>query len=269
MQDALQRIQNAVKDGVIDKATLGQKTTDARNKFYSTDASSESGVFSYWAGTWANTLMTNLKSKGLPTDLIAINPIKELGTYVERIAPAWCITTSAKNPEGIFKYFIDTMLDGGDIQTAWEYGAKGTHWNDKAETVTLADGKGTFEYKEGEFHFLPSPEKPSTLMSKNHIDPILALAKFKTSDPGEAKMTEAAKKNGEFFAKNSTVATPLPMTETLGENSTDINTTRNKVISEVALGNMTVEEGMKLYKDRVGTAVEAVLKSLNETKKSK
>ena len=269
MQDALQRIQNAVKDGVIDKATLGQKTTDARNKFYSTDASSESGVFSYWAGTWANTLMTNLKSKGLPTDLIAINPIKELGTYVERIAPAWCITTSAKNPEGIFKYFIDTMLDGGDIQTAWEYGAKGTHWDDKAETVTLAEGKGTFEYKEGEFHFLPSPEKPSTLMSKNHIDPILALAKFKTSDPGEAKMTEAAKKNGEFFAKNSTVATPLPMTETLGENSTDINTTRNKVISEVALGNMTVEEGMKLYKDRVGTAVEAVLKSLNETKKSK
>ncbi len=59
------------------------------------------------------------------------------------------------------------------------------------------------------------------------------------------------------------------MTETLGENSTDINTTRNKVISEVALDNMTVEEGMKLYKDRVGTAVEAVLKSLNETKKSK
>ena len=213
--------------------------------------------------------MTNLKSKGLPTDLIAINPIKELGTYVERIAPAWCITTSAKNPEGIFKYFIDTMLDGGDIQTAWTYGAKGTHWDDKAETVTLADNKGTFEYKEGEFHFLPSPEKPSTLMSKNHIDPILSLAKFKTADPGEAKMTEAAKKNGEFFAKNSTVATPLPMTEKLGENSTDINTTRNKVISEVALGNMTVEEGMKLYKDRVGTAVEAVLKSLNETKKSK
>ena len=71
------------------------------------------------------------------------------------------------------------MLDGGDIQTAWTYGAKATHWDDKAETVTLAENKGTFEYKEGEFHFLPSPEKPSTLMSKNHIDPILSLAKFK------------------------------------------------------------------------------------------
>ena len=80
---------------------FGFKSDNSSNGIDSS-ASSESGVFSYWAGTWANTLMTNLKSKGLPTDLIAINPIKELGTYVERIAPAWCITTSAKNPEGIF-----------------------------------------------------------------------------------------------------------------------------------------------------------------------
>ena len=210
--------------------------------------------------------MTNLKSKGLPTDLIAINPIKELGTYVERIAPAWCITTSAKNPEGIFKYFIDTMLDGGDIQTAWTYGAKGTHWDDKAETVTLADGKGTFEYKEGEFHFLPSPEKPSTLMSKNHIDPILALAKFQDGkeDPGASAMTETAKANGDFFAENSTVAVPLPMTTALSENITDINTARNYVISQVALGYMTVDEGMNYYKTTVGSLADTVLKSLNK-----
>ena len=123
----LQRLQDAVKDGVLDKASLGQKTSDARNKFYSTDPASESGVFTYWAGTWANTLKQNLEAKGLDGSLIAINPIKELGTYVERISPAICITKEAKNPEGIFKYFVETMLDGGDIQTAWEYGAKGTH----------------------------------------------------------------------------------------------------------------------------------------------
>ena len=266
MQDALQRIQNAVKDGVIDKATLGQKTTDARNKFYSTDASSESGVFSYWAGTWANTLMTNLKSKGLPTDLIAINPIKELGTYVERIAPAWCITTSAKNTEGIFKYFIDTMLDGGDIQTAWEYGAKGTHWDTKAETVTLQgkEDQGK-EYTEGTFHMLPSPEKPNSLMQKNHIDPILALAKYKNgTDPGSATMSDAAISNGEFFAKNSKVATPLPMTTELSENITDINQARNYVVAQVALGNMTVSEGMNYYKTTVGSLSETVVKSLNK-----
>jgi len=267
MKDALQRIQTAVKDGVIDKATLGQKTTDARNKFYSTDASTESGVFTYWAGTWAQTLRTNLASKKLDDNLIAINPIKELGTYVERIAPAWCINASAENPEGIFKYFIDTMLDGGDVQTAWEYGAKGTHWDTKAETVTLADdpdGKKSKTYAEGEFHMLPSPEKPSTLMTKNHIDPTLVLTKFKTSDPGEKSITEVTKTNAEFFAKNSTVAVPLPMNETLGADITDINTARNEAISKVALGDWTVDQAMKTYNDRVGALVQEVLKSLNK-----
>ena len=59
--------------------------------------------------------------------------------------------------------------------------------------------RGTYEYKEGEFHFLPSPEKPSILMSKNLIDPPFALGKFKTADPAEAKMSPVAKANAEFF----------------------------------------------------------------------
>ena len=202
-------------------------------------------------------------------ELIAIKPIKELGAYTERIAPCWCITTADKNPEGIFKYFIDTMLDGGDVQTLWEYGAKGTHWDTKAETVTLAkddEGKKTKTYEEGQFHFLPQPESPDKLMSKNHIDPILALAKYQDGkeDPGAGAMTETAKANGQFFAENSTVAVPLPMTTALSENITDINTARNYVISQVALGYMTVDEGMNYYKTTVGSLADTVLKSLNK-----
>lgn len=269
MKEALQRIQTAVNDGIIDKESVNNSTSNARDKFYSTDAGSESGVFTYWAGTWANTLKTQLATKGLDNELIAIKPITELGTYVERIAPCWCITTAAKNPEGIFKYFIDTMLDGGDVQTLWEYGAKGTHWDTKAETVTLAkddEGKKTKTYEEGQFHFLPQPESPDKLMSKNHIDPILALAKFQDGkeDPGASAMTETAKANGDFFAENSTVAVPLPMTTALSENITDINTARNYVISQVALGYMTVDEGMNYYKTTVGSLADTVLKSLNK-----
>lgn len=266
MEEALQRIQTAVNDGVIDKESVNNSTANARDKFYSTDASAESGVFTYWAGTWAYTLKTNLKNKGLDDELIAIKPISELGSYVERIAPCWCITTAAKNPEGIFKYFIDTMLDGGDIQTAWEYGAKGTHWDTKAETVTLQgkEDQGK-EYTEGTFHMLPSPEKPNSLMQKNHIDPILALAKYKNgTDPGSATMSDAAISNGEFFAKNSKVATPLPMTTELSENITDINQARNYVVAQVALGNMTVSEGMNYYKTTVGSLSDTVVKSLNK-----
>lgn len=267
MKDALVRLNTAVNDGIIDKATLDNDTAAARNKFYSTDPTTESGVFTYWAGTWADTLKTNLESRKLDGELVAINPITELGKYVERLSPAWCITKSATNPEGIFKYFIDTMLDGGDIQMAWEYGAKGTHWDTKAETVTLKDdeaGKNTKTYAEGVFHFLPSPEKPNTLMKKNHVDPVLALATFgDKEDPGKAALSEVATKNSEFFNANSEVATPLPMTDTLGENSGDIDQARREVITKVCLGDWSVDEGMKYYENTVGSKVKEVLKSLN------
>lgn len=262
MQDALTRIQTAVKDGVIDKESVNNSTANARDKFYADN----SGVFTYWAGTWADTLKTQLEAKGLDSELIAINPIKELGTYVERIAPAWCITTHAENPEGIFKYFIDTMLDGGDVQTAWEYGAKGTHWDTKAESVTVKgkEDKPT-EYKEGEFHMLPSPEKPTGLMKKNHIDPILALATFKNgTDPGAKAMTDVAKTNGEFFANNSTVAVAVPYTEEMADNISDINKQRNIIVSKVANGEMSAADGIKEYQSKVGNKVDEVLKSLNK-----
>lgn len=230
MEVAFQRIQTAVKDGVIDKKSVSNLTANARDKFYSKDAASESGVFTYWICIWANALTIQLAAKELDSELVVIKSIKELGSYVERIAPCWCITTAAKNPEGIFKYFIDTMLDGGDVQKLWEYGTKGTHWDDKAETVTLKgkEGEGA-TYEEGQFYMLPQPESPDKLTS-----------------------TDLARANGEFFAENSTVAVPLPMTTALSENITDINTAGNCVISQAALGYMEVDEGMNYYTRTVG-----------------
>lgn len=265
MKEALQRIQTAVNDGVIDKESVNNSTANARDKFYSTDPSTETGVFTYWAGTWANTLKTNLANKGLDDELIAIKPIKELGAYTERIAPCWCITSAAKNPEGIFKYFIDKMLDGGDVQMLWTHGAKGTHWDDKAETVTVEKKEDQPKtYTEGQFHYLPGIEKPDQWQTKNHIDPILSIANFTNGYVGESLIPEVARENGEFFAENSQVAVPLPMTAELSNNIGDINTARTYVIAQVALGYMTVDEGMDYYNKTVGSLSNAVLKSLNK-----
>lgn len=265
MKEALQRIQTAVNDGVIDKESVNNSTANARDKFYSTDPSTETGVFTYWAGTWANTLKTNLANKGLDDELIAIKPIKELGAYTERIAPCWCITSAAKNPEGIFKYFIDKMLDGGDVQMLWTHGAKGTHWDDKAETVTVEKKEDQPKtYTEGQFHYLPGIEKPDQWQTKNHIDPILSIANFTNGYVGESLIPEVARENGEFFAENSQVAVPLPMTSELSNNIGDINTARTYVIAQVALGYMTVDEGMDYYNKTVGSLSNAVLKSLNK-----
>lgn len=126
------------------------------------------------------------------------------------------------------------MLDGADGQTAWTYGAKGTHWDNIAENVTLQGKEDSVStYKEGEFHLLPSPEKPSTLQQNNNIDPLLAICQYKDSqatpegaDPGNAQMPELAKNSIKFFIDNSQVEVALPVTVALSENITDINTAR-------------------------------------------
>lgn len=268
MKKAMDRLKTAISDGILDKASQNQSTSDARKKWQSADKSTTSSVFTYWAGTWAQTLTNNLPDKS--DSLIAIKPIKELGKYTERLAPAWAITYKAYEngkAEGIFKYFIDTMLDGGDIQVAWEYGAKGTHWDDKAEDVTLKGKEDKVSsYKEGEFHFLPTPEDATKLMSKNHVDPSLAIADFgDKTDPGDKAITQIVTDCYKMFNANSEIAAVLPATEVLNNNIVDINTKRLEVLSQVVLGEKTYDEAMADYNKQVGAKITAVIESLNET----
>jgi len=271
MENAMGRLKTAVADKVLDKASQNQSTSDARNKFYSKDATTESAVFTYWAGKWANTLQTSIANK--EDKLIAILPIKELGAYTERLATSWCITYQAYEDgkaEGIYKYFIDTMLDGGDVQVAWEYGAKGTHWDDVAcEAYTI--GKKTYgPYKEGEFHLLATPEDSTKQMSKNHIENILACATFgDKTDPGNAVENATVTENYKMFNANCKVATPLTATEVLNNNITEINTKRLEVLSQVVLGEKSYADAMADYKKQVGAKVDAVIESLNETLETK
>ena len=275
MQKAMDRLKTAIADKILDPATQNASTKEARNKFTNKDANLASSVFTYWAGTWAYTLQNSIADK---TDkIIAIKPIKELGSYKERLATAWCITYKAYEngkAEGIFKYFIDTMLDGGDIQIAWQYGAKGTHWDDKAETVTVLNSKGevdekkTKTYEEGVFHFLTTPEDNTKLMSKNHIDKSLAIATFgDNTDPGNKSVDPLITENYAMFNANSKLETPLWNTEVLSNNISDINTKRLEVISQVVLGEKTYDEAMADYKKQVGAKCDAVVESLNETLK--
>lgn len=271
MKKAMDRLKTAIDDKILDPATQNASTKEARNKFTNKDANLASSVFTYWAGTWDKNLTKLLPDQ---TDsLVAIKPIKEVGKYVERLAPAWAITYKAYEngkAEGIFKYFIDTMLDGGDIQVAWEYGAKGTHWDDKAETYTVAgkDGKEgkTYTAAEGEFHNLPSPETPSTLTTKNHIDPDLAIAGFgDKEDPGHKAQDPIITECYKMFNANCEMVEALPTTEVLSNNITDINTKRVEVLSQVVLGTKTYDEAMADYNSQVGAKVTAVIESLNAT----
>lgn len=257
MAGALARLQQAYKDGVIDPESLTQGTKDARNKYYADNF----GVFTYWAGTWQRNIISNLEAQGLPTDLVVLEPIEEMGEYIERQAAVWAITTKCENPEGVFKYFLEPMLDGGDVEFLWTYGAKGTHWDDKAETFTAGDKEYT--YAEGEFHMLPTPEKPDTLMTKNHLDPMLTIAPL-DAEHTKAAADEVVEQCNQFFIDNSRLAPFLPSSELLNDYNGDLWDIKNEVIQQVVIQGGDVAQWMQYYRDNAGAMSAEIVADLNK-----
>lgn len=258
MKGALQRLQDAYKAGYIDKETLTNGTSDCRNKFYE----DKFGVFTYWAGTWATNLKVNLEANGRDGELVALPPIAEVGSYIERVAPTWCITEACENPEGVFKYFIETMLDGGDTEFLWTYGVEGTHWSMAAEEVCGNT------YEEGQFHGLENLEKEGTQYTKAHIDPALAIVPLTNStipDPMEEAMAPEAKASAQLFNDKSHVADLIISTDEMSQYNGDLTTLKNEIVAKVAMGEMTVEEGMaKFEADRGAEWSQLILDSLNK-----
>lgn len=241
MKAALERLKSAYEAGYIDKESLTNATSDCRTKFYE----DKFGVFTYWAGTWATNLKINLEANGLDSELVAIPPIEELGAYTERVAPAWCITEACSNPEGVYKCFIESMLDGGDMQFLWTYGVEGVHWSTAAEEVCGV------KYEEGQFHMLENREKEGTAYTKNHIDPMLAVAPLE-NDPKAEAVAEEAKVSAETFQEHSKMAQLVVSTDEMAEYNGDLTTLKNEVIAKVVTQGMSVEDGMAYFDQQGG-----------------
>ena len=251
---ALTRLREAYQAGYIDKETLTNGTNDCRNKFYE----DKFGVFTYWAGTWNSNLKNNLISNGLDGELVALEPIAEVGTYVERNSPVWAITEACENPEGVYKYLIESMLDGGDMQTLWTYGVEDIHWSTKAETVL----ENT--YAEGEFHLTESLERPGTQYTKQHLDPMLAIVEW-NNDPGSETVAPEAKSSQLSFNANCHQAQLVPSTEEMASYNGDLITLKRSIVADVIVQGTSVEEAYARFeKDGGAEWSQKIVDSLNK-----
>lgn len=253
-KEALTRLRDAYAAGYIDKEALTNGTNDCRNKFYE----DKFGVFTYWAGTWNTNLKNNLIANERDGELVALKPLKEVDTYIERTAPVWAITSACENPEGVYKYLIESMLDGGDMQTLWSYGVEDIHWSTKAETIL----ENTYE--EGEFHLKESLEKPGTQYAKQHLDPMLAIATWE-ADPGKDTVAEEARNSQQTFNDNCRQAQLVPSTETMATYNGDLTTLKNSIIADVVVQGISIDEAYSRFERENGSKwSQQILDSLNE-----
>ncbi|MBQ7920738.1 MAG: ABC transporter substrate-binding protein [Lachnospiraceae bacterium] len=267
---ALLRLQQAYNEGAIDPETLTASTKIAREKWFSNDQTGSSGVFTYWAGSWYQTLTDNLIKNEVNEELVQLPPIAEveaIGGYLNREAPVWVIIDDMDGDntreQAIFDAFIETMMDGGTVQTLWTYGAEDVHWSTKAEEFTVnpgTDNEKTYSYEEGVFHLKQSPNDPNSVWKKNHLDPALVVSPLTN---GFNSVEGLAAEGNLFFTENCVDAPISPVSETYTNESGTIYDAKMAVVTEVVTKNGDVEAAMANYVATVGSIIEQCLAELN------
>ena len=250
MKAALERLAWGYGEGLINSDAITKtSTSDVRNMYYADDF----GIFNYWAGTWAYNIKNNLGKNGLDDECWVIPAIEENGGYYERLSPMIAITSACENPEGVFKYFIDTMLDGGDVQMLWMYGVENVHyeWNEDGKTITGLATEAT------------AGTEKITKTTKNLFEANLKLASFAGNDP-YVSADAVIEDSFALFDATAKMAPPVNMTDVYNECSSEIWTYRKEIVAKVTMGEWTVDEAMAYYEDNCADMIADVLDSFNK-----
>lgn len=223
MKEALTRLRDAYSKGYIDKDIADNGTGDCRDKFYA----NEYGIFTYWAGTWAKTLSGKLVDAGIDGELVTMPPLAETGLYLERVAPVWCITSACENPSGVYKYFLETMNDGAEVEELWTY----------------------------------SPISDS--YAKNHIDHLLATVELK-NDPGASSITEDQANALKIFNDNSKMADLPYSTDAYSMYNEELMALKKELVKKVVVDGADIDSSFAEFEAANGAYMsQAIVDSLN------
>ena len=242
MKDALVRMRDAYAEGLIDTEVVTNKTSTCRDKWYA----GQVGVFSYWAGNW-NTLLEDRVQATDPNAKVVAAPALEGTNYDIRVPAVFAISSLADNPEGVFKYFIEYMHDGGEGSVLFRHGVEGLHW----------------ENKDGNYAHLPKISKPEEINDKAFITPVLGLEDIMITgykhelDPRVVSSVKLIKQDG-------VQQTSVPVSKALGKISSDLLALREKTISMVVLGEAELDKALETYAaESQNLGIDQVLEELN------
>lgn len=243
MVKALSRLKEAYSEGLIDQEIITNNASNCREKFYS----SKAGVYTYKAGDWNMILENHLKNLVPEGEVIAIPPIEETKNYIKDLSFSFAIPSDNSNPQGIFKYFIEALVDGGPIQELFSYGIEGTDWKKTAEGYQMiADSEDSLE----------ETNKPL-------INPLLSISKWLPEYNKEWLTESKVKASNEILQNHCKLQPILKYTDVMTDLNVELSDCRSQLIAEVVTGDLSVEEGMKKYHEQMDGIVSSILESLN------
>ena len=245
MKAALQRMKDAYADGLIDQEIITNTTSAARDKWYAGSV----GVFNYWAGTWNQSLEDRLKANVKDAQVVALPAISGM-KYNIRVPAVTCISKDCKNIEGVFKYFLQYMHDGGEGQVLFENGVEGVHWKQDGDHATM----------------LPNPQNPKEKLPGAYNPAYARLTELKDKTKSVV-YDERVTKSLELLKKDGVQQIPQPTSKKLGKINGELTKLKAKSIASIVMGKATIDEGLKTYvSEAKNLGIDEVLKEMNEAK---
>lgn len=244
MAAAMQRMQDAYKEGLLDMEIISNTTSTCRDAWYE----GKVGVFNYWSGKWGGTLQDRLVANNEGAIAQPLEPIDE-AEYLYATLSGLCISSkvSDEKAEQIFKYFIEYMHDGGEGQVLFQSGVEGVHWEQDGNNVKP----------------LPNLADPSAVTTSVWITPWLSITPLEVTDKNTEK-ADAVTNSLAITDANASQVAITPVSETLNKITSDLELEKADILAKVVMGEMTVEDGMAAYKEVAEELnVEQVLKELN------
>ena len=245
MKPALKRLQDAYKEGLIDPEVVTNTTSACRDKWYGGSV----GAFNYWGGMWAVTLDNRLKANVPNAEIVGIPAIKET-KYNLRVPAVSAISKDCKNIEGVFKYFVQYMNDGGEGQALFDFGAEGVHWKQDGDHVTM----------------LPNLENKKELLEKAYISSYYSLVPMKDATKKPASDNRVTSAN-ETLKKDGIQQITRPVSKKLSKINGDLTKLKAKIIAQIVMGKSSVDEGLKAYEsESKNLGIDEVIKEMNTGK---
>lgn len=244
MAEAMQRMQDAYKEGLMDMEIITNKTSTCRDAWYE----GKVGVFNYWSGKWGGTLQDRLVANNEGAIALPIQPIAE-ADYLYATLSGLCISSKVSEEKAaqIFKYFIEYMHDGGEGQVLFQSGVEGVHWEQDGNFVKP----------------LPNLADPSAVTVSVWITPWLSITPLEVTDK-QSNIADAVKNSLAITDATAHQVAITPVSDTLNRITSDLELEKADILAKVVMGEMTVEQGVAAYKevaDQLG--VDQVLKELN------
>lgn len=242
---AMQRLQDAYAEGLIDTEVITNTTSACRDKWYS----GEIGVFAYWGGKWGDTLTNRLKENFPDAGVTGLEALDE--TYYRfSTSTLYCIDgrLSPEEVEQVFKYFLEYINDGSEGQILYYCGVEGLHYE--------VDANGNLVYK----NMVSSPDDAFQSVWGT---PWLYVAPFdepeKMPQPSDIVTDTLA-----VLDRKSTYMPTTPVSDTLNIITSDLTLIRQEVIANIVMGKVTVEDGLASYRAQAEElGIEQVLKEMN------